>query len=450
MAVTEHRARVRRGVRTVLGRYRLEERLASGGTAEVWRAQDMELDRAVAVKLPHPHLLPDATSRARLAAEVRAVAALSHPGIVKVLAVRTGPRPAIVLEFVEGETLAARIERDGPMAPREAARVGAEIAEALYHAHTRGVIHRDVKPANILLNGGDRARLVDFGIARLLGEARERMTQVGTAVGTLRYMAPEQLRGDDVGPKADLYGLGALLCEVLIGRPPYPAATPVALLESQASGPPPMPGVDPGLRAVAAACLHADPADRPLHAGAVAAALRSWMTGDSEPALAIAPAASFADTAVAPIAAAGSSTDVSMRATTSIPAVERAEAAAPAPRSGGTPSRVRPGPRRLIVAIAAIAALLVLALVGAGQLQLPAGGGGALPSVTAATTASPRPAWVAGLIDDYTAACGDTDVPTAADLLAMGREDATQIVEDRTDACQPSKAKGKGHGQGGD
>jgi hypothetical protein len=237
---------------------------------------------------------------------------------------------------------------------------------------------------------------------------------------------------------------------VLTGRPPYPAGTPVALLESQASGPPAMPGVDPGLRAVAAACLRADPADRPLHAGVVAAALRSWMTGDPEPALAMAPAASFEDTAVAPIAAAGSSTDVSMRATTSIPAAERAEAAAPAPRAGGAQSKVRPGPRRLLVGMAAIAALLVLALVGAGQLRLPASGGAALPSVTAAVTASPRPVWVAGLIDDYTAACGDTDVPSAADLLAMGPEDATQFVQDRTDACQPSKGKGKGHGQGGD
>jgi serine/threonine protein kinase len=452
MAVTEGRTRVRRGARTVLGRYRLEERLASGGTAQVWRARDTELDRAVAVKLPHPHLLPDATSRARLAAEVRAVAALSHPGIVKVLAVRTGSRPAIVLEFVEGETLAARLERDGPMAPRDAARVGAEIAEALYHAHTRGVIHRDVKPANILLNGGDRARLVDFGIARLLGEAMERMTQPGTVVGTLRYMAPEQLHGDEVGPRTDLYGLGAVLCEVLTGHSPHSAATAVALVKAQAAGPPAMPGVDPGLRAVVRACLQSDPADRPLHAGAVAAALRAWMTGDSEPALAMASAASQEDTAVAPIAPDVSSAIVSpqaaARSATAEP--EPAPAALPASRSTATPSKVRLAPRPIFLGTAAIAALLVLALVGAGQLRLPANGGAALPSITAAVTATPRPVWVAGLIDEYTTACGDSDVPTATDLLAMGREDATQFVQDRTDGCQPSKGKGKGHGQGGD
>jgi serine/threonine protein kinase len=451
MAVTEHRTRLRRGARTVLGRYRLEERLASGGTAEVWRARDTELDRAVAVKLPHPHLLPDATSRARLAAEVRAVAALSHPGIVKVLAVRTGPRPAIVLEFVEGETLAARIERDGPMAPREAARVGAEIAEALYHAHTRGVIHRDVKPANILLNGGDRARLVDFGIARLLGEAAERMTQPGTVVGTLRYMAPEQLHGDEVGPRTDLFGLGAVLCEALTGYSPHSAATAVALAKAQAAGPPAMPGVDPGLRAVVRACLQSDPADRPLHAGAVAAALRAWMTGDSEPALAMASAASQEDTAVAPIAPAVSNAIVSppqAAAGNTTAESEPAPAALSASRSTATPSKVRLAPRPILLGSAAIAALLVLALVGAGQLRLPANGGAALPSVTAAAAPSPRPVWVAGLIGEYTTACGDSDVPSTADLLAMGQEEATQFVQDRVDRCQRSKGKGKGHGQG--
>jgi len=464
MTTTERQTRSRRGVRTVLGRYRLEERLAAGGTAEVWRARDGELDRVVAVKLPHPHLVPDATSRARLEAEVRAVAALSHPGIVKVLDVRTGPRPAIVLEFVEGETLAARIERNGPMAPREAARVGAEIAEALYHAHTRGVVHRDVKPANILLNGGDRARLVDFGIARLLGEAKERMTQVGMVVGTLRYMAPEQLRGDEVGPRTDLYGLGAVLCEILTGHPPYPASTPVALLEAQASGPPAMPGVDPALRAVATACLRADPADRPLHAGAVADALRAWMTGDAEPALAMAPAASFEDTALAPIAPRPPVTAAAPPAAPPAPPAPIAfDARGPAtpvahaptrdstgvrmstPGPKAAPSRIRLDPRRLVVGIAAVTAILVLALLAVGQLQTPALGGANLPSVVATPTAPP-PGWVSALIDEYRAACGASGVPTAADLLAMGQEEATQSVQDQVDACQPGKGKGKGRG----
>ena len=464
MTTSEHQTRPRARVRTVLGRYRLEERLAAGGTAEVWRAQDTELDRVVAVKLPHPHLVPDATSRARLEAEVRAVAALSHPGIVKVLDVRTGPRPAIVLEFVEGETLAARIERNGPMAPREAARVGAEIAEALYHAHTRGVVHRDVKPANILLNGGDRARLVDFGIARLLGEARGRMTQAGMVVGTLRYMAPEQLRGDEVGPRTDLYGLGAVLCEILTGRPPYPAATPVALLDAQASGPPAMPGVDPALRAVATSCLRADPSDRPLHAGAVADALRAWMTGDAEPALAMAPATSFEDTALAPIAPppaivsalqpappAPSALDPRAPATpvAHLPTPNSTAVPVSTPRPRAAPSRVRLDPRRLVVGSAAVTAIVVLALLAFGQVQTPALGGANQPSVVATPTATPRPAWVSALIDEYRAACGASGVPTAADLLAMGQEEATQSIQDQVDACQPGKGNGKGHGQDG-
>src|SRR5438552_18719927 len=131
--------------RRVLGRYRLEARLARGGMAEVWRARDERSGRRVAVKLLHPHLLPDQASRARLASEARAVGGLDHPGIIRVLAADAGERPAVVLDLVEGEPLSARLERDGPLDPRTAAEIGAEVAEALYHAHTRGVIHRDVK-----------------------------------------------------------------------------------------------------------------------------------------------------------------------------------------------------------------------------------------------------------------------------------------------------------------
>ena len=221
----------------ILDRYRLVERIALGGTAEVWRAHDEQLDRHVAVKRLHAHLMPDEGSRRRLAAEARAAAGLSHPVIVDVYDIDTeGESPAIVMELVDGESLATRIARDGPLGPPEAARITADVADALYHAHQRGLVHRDVKPGNVLLSADGRTRLVDFGIARSLAESAERLTQVGTVMGTLSAMAPEQLAGGPIGPRTDLYGLGVVLHEALTGRPPYVAATPVALGRGAARG----------------------------------------------------------------------------------------------------------------------------------------------------------------------------------------------------------------------
>ncbi len=244
----------------VLDRYRLVERLAVGGSAEVWRAHDEQLDRAVAVKRLHPHLLPDAVSRQRLAAEARAAAGLSHPGIVGIYDVdTTGDWPALVMELVDGESLASRLAREGPLAEREAAAVAADIADGLYHAHKRGIVHRDVKPGNVLLDRAGRARLADFGIARSLAESAERLTQTGSVMGTLRYMAPEQLTGGEIGPRTDLYGLGAVLHEALTGEPPFPAGSPVGLVEAQRAGPPTIPAIDPALAALISACLAYDP-----------------------------------------------------------------------------------------------------------------------------------------------------------------------------------------------
>ncbi|MGH2383953.1 MAG: serine/threonine-protein kinase, partial [Candidatus Limnocylindria bacterium] len=276
----------------ILDRYRLIERLAVGGSAEVWRAHDVQLEREVAVKRLHPHLLPDEASRRRLAAEARAAASLSHPVIVDVYDVdATGEAPALVMELVDGESLSARIDRDGPLTSREAASITADIAEALYHAHQRGVIHRDVKPGNVLLGKDGRTRLVDFGIAHSLAEASERLTVTGTVIGTLRSMAPEQLAAGPITPRTDLYGLGVVLHEALTGRPPYAAGSPVALAEQQRAGAPSLDGIDPALAALLTSSLAYDPADRPLHAGAMASALRGWLAGDPSAALAMAPAA---------------------------------------------------------------------------------------------------------------------------------------------------------------
>ena len=414
----------------ILGRYRLVERIASGGSAEVWRALDLQLDRPVAVKRLHPHLLPDEASRKRLTAEARAVAGLSHPVVVGIYDVdATGESPALVMELVDGESLGTRIARDGPLEPRQAAAIGADLAEALFHAHTRGVIHRDVKPGNVLLSSDGRTRLVDFGIAHSLAASAERLTLAGTVIGTLHAMAPEQLAAGPITPRTDLYGLGVVLHEALTGRPPYPSSSPVALANAQRAGPPPIPGMEPALAAVIAACLAFDPADRPLHAGALAAALRDWLAGDPSAALAIAPASTSAITqphpaVVAPVAAA---------------------AAAPvAARSARRRSWVAP--------VMAVVALLLLAAAALAVLR-PDLAGLDGPSPSPSPTESPAPTvqatpvvaeWLPKLLEDIGKHCGEEIAgDAAAELVGMSEEDAREFADDLKKDC-------RGNGDGDD
>ncbi|HEX7195247.1 MAG TPA: serine/threonine-protein kinase [Candidatus Limnocylindria bacterium] len=424
----------------ILDRYRLIERLAVGGSAEVWRAHDEQLDRPVAVKRLHPHLLPDEPSRRRLAAEARAAASLSHPVIVDVYDVdATGEAPALVMELVDGESLGTRIERDGPLEPREAAAVTADLAEALYQAHQRGVIHRDVKPGNVLLARDGRTRLVDFGIAHSLADASARLTLTGTVVGTLRAMAPEQLAGGPITPRTDLYGLGVVLHEALTGRPPHESGSPVELAQQQRAGPPLLGGLEPGLAAVVAACLSYEPANRPLHAGAMASALRDWLAGDATAALALAPPPSFETVDASAV-------------TQPIPVV----AAAPHVASTDAPPR-----RRLPFAAVAIVGLLLLAGValasafGLGRSDGAIGGepiASASASASPSPTATPRPEWLAKLVEDVAKECGEGTALTleAEEAMAsMTEEDAKAYAEDQRDACKEA-ADGDGEeGEGG-
>ena len=417
----------------ILDRYRLVERIALGGTAEVWRAHDEQLDRQVAVKRLHPHLMPDEGSRRRLAAEARAAAGLSHPVIVDVYDIDTeGESPAIVMELVDGESLATRIAHDGPLGPAEAAGITADVADALYHAHQRGLVHRDVKPGNVLLSGDGRTRLVDFGIARSLAESAERFTQVGTVMGTLSAMAPEQLAGGPIGPRTDLYGLGVVLHEALTGRPPYTAVTPVALADAQRAGPPSLDGIDPTLAALVAACLAPQPEDRPLHAGALAQALRAWIAGDPSPALVMAPTAAHAavDTAAVTVAS---------------PAV------APAPPRSAPVRAVpagaeRPRRRALLLGLAAAVLAVGLAVAIVALDGLPA----AAEEVASPTTAvspvvqTPAPAELAGwarkLAEDYEEDCGTQFDPAL--IAGMDKKDAEATVGALRDACEENEGEG--------
>ncbi len=265
----------------LLNRYRLASLLGRGASAEVWLATDERLGRPVALKLLHGHLLPDAGSRERFVAEARAVAALHHPGIVGIYdVVADASMAAIVFEYVPGESLESRLARSPDLGAEAAARIAAEIAEALAAAHRAGIVHRDVKPGNVLLmSPGGSARLVDFGIARILEPAAARLTRAGEIVGTLATMAPEQLAGEAVGPATDVYSLGVVLYQMLAGRPPFDAATPMALAELQREPPRSIPAAPGVLTTLVFRMLRFDPADRPSSAAEVAAYLRGWLEG---------------------------------------------------------------------------------------------------------------------------------------------------------------------------
>jgi eukaryotic-like serine/threonine-protein kinase len=258
------------------GRYALEGLLGRGGMAEVYRAHDLVLGRAVAVKL-----LRDVTAneaeRARFTDEARTLARLSHPGLVTILdAAIADDVQYQVMELVDGPSL-AECCRDGPLDPARVAAIGAQLADALGHAHAAGVVHRDLKPANVLLGADNRALLTDFGIARLLSAAARR-TITGATVGTPAYLAPEQVRGEEVTPAADVYALGLVLLEALTGRRAYRGAPVEAALARLTAPPPISDAVPPPWHDLLRAMTALDPTERPSTA-AVAATLRGLASG---------------------------------------------------------------------------------------------------------------------------------------------------------------------------
>ena len=248
-------------------RYELEELVGSGGMSSVYRAHDRLLDRTVALKVLHEHHLQDAEYVERFRREARSVAVLSHPNIVTVIdRGEHDGRQFIVFEYVDGENLKRLIQAGRPVPVDTAVQLATQIAHGLSFAHRNGLVHRDVKPQNVLLNGDGRAKVTDFGIARSL-DVKHGMTQTGTVLGTSDYIAPEQAQGKDVGEHTDVYSLGVVLYELLTGEVPFPGENFVAVAMRHINDPPPpvrakRPEVPPRVDAAVQRAMAKDPAER--------------------------------------------------------------------------------------------------------------------------------------------------------------------------------------------
>ena len=348
-------------------RYQLEERIAVGGMGEVWRATDTLLGRTVAVKCLKPEYVGDAEFSARFRAEARHAAGLSHPGIASVYdyGEQTSPEPAawLVMELVEGEALSALLRRSGALPVDQALDLVGQAALALEAAHTAGVVHRDVKPGNLLVRPDGVVKVTDFGIARATDAVP--LTRTGTVIGTAYYLSPEQASGGVVTPASDVYSLGVVAYECLTGARPFPGDNPIAVAGAHLRDtPPPLPpSIPEPVRDLVAGAMAKDPADRPAHAGELgrtAQALRAELT-DLDSTTVVAPVADPAPTRALPVV------DPAVA-----PTVAPVPGVPPRRRSLPAPARNHQRTVRLAAAVLAVV-LLALTVRSCGGADEPAG-----------------------------------------------------------------------------
>jgi eukaryotic-like serine/threonine-protein kinase len=359
-------------------RYRVLGRLGAGGMASVLLCHDQRLDRQVAVKRLHAD--GPADTEARFVREAKLGAAMNHPNLVSVFDTEVDDEGVlIVMEYVEGESL-ARLLRRGPLYPEGVARIARDLGAALDHVHGQGVVHRDVKPANVLLRADGVAKLADLGIA--VAADQTRITRSGTVLGSAAYMAPEQLEGGEVGPAVDVYALATVCFEALAGERAREGRTPVEIAHGIATeGPPDVRDHVPWAPAEAAEALARgmarDPRDRPSSAGelagAVAGALEQGDPGGVPPApttARLAPTSARAAPSAGPAPSASPAGTAASRSASRAGASPSRTAPAPAAPFLGEPARRRPlgrvlAPLLLLVAVAGVAAAVLLS--GGGE-----------------------------------------------------------------------------------
>jgi serine/threonine-protein kinase len=425
--------------RLVGGRYRLIAPLGEGGMATLWRAVDEQLDREVAVKLLRPQYTRDAGFAARFKQEARSAGSLSHPNIVSVYDYGTDAdddAQYIVMQLVEGQDLATLLHERGNLSVDDAVRVAIGVASALEAAHRRGIVHRDVKPGNILITDDGEVKVTDFGIARAVSEAS--MTVTGTTLGSVHYFSPEQARGDEVTGASDVYALGIVLYEMLTGRRPFEAdsAAGVALKRLNEEPVPTTtyrPDLPAGLVAIVMRAMQRDPELRYPDAGAFAEALRAWQR---DPSLFPGAAAGVGLAAASAAAAAAAAAPVPPRGEPTVyvpPRVTR-----PSDRAAVAPSS--PGYRRPVAArepqregqpwwiwLLALLGLILLGAIGflAAQIFLT---GGAGPSASPSAQTFAMPDWTNKTLAEARLEAGQRDLsiaepPTeaASDTIEKGR-----------------------------
>ena len=278
--------------RVIAGRYQLIRPEGEGGMATVWRAMDEQLEREVAVKILRPQFGADPGFAARFRNEARAAGALSHPNVVQVYDFGTDADTGeqyIVMQLVDGKDLATVLRERGALEVDQAVAIGASVADALEAAHQRGLIHRDVKPGNILLTPDGRTLVTDFGISRAIADAS--MTVTGMTIGSVHYFSPEQAAGEEVGPPSDIYALGIVVYEMLTGRRPFEGESAAGVALKRLNEPPPpmstaIRPIPPPLEAVVMRALARDPAARFPDAATFGVALRDWRRGEDTAAVA--------------------------------------------------------------------------------------------------------------------------------------------------------------------